>query len=97
LLFMIEAQVHYVLKCLDVLRAQNAAAFDVRLEAQEEFNRRLQARMRRTVWASGCRSRYLDEKGVNTTLWPGFTCDYWRQTRRVKTKDYLLSPMLQGS
>ncbi|WP_030906961.1 flavin-containing monooxygenase [Streptosporangium amethystogenes] len=38
----------------------------------------------------GCRSWYLDEHGVNRTVWPGFTFEYWARTRRLKPEAYEL-------
>jgi cation diffusion facilitator CzcD-associated flavoprotein CzcO len=88
IIFMIEAQVHYVMKCLELLRERGATAMDLRPEVQAQFNRDLQEQMKRTVWASGCKSWYLDERGKNTTLWPGFSFKYWLETRKAVAKDY---------
>jgi hypothetical protein len=45
--------------------------------------------MERTVWSSGgCSSWYLDESGVNTTLWPGTTTEFRSATRRVDLGEY---------
>ena len=36
-----------------------------------------------SVWnTGGCRSFYIDEHGVNRTLWSGMTWQYWLATRR---------------
>ncbi len=35
-----------------------------------------------TVWLSGCDSWYRSADGRIDTLWPGFSLDYWRRTRR---------------
>ncbi len=59
---------------------------------QDEYNEELQRRMRRTVWTSGCGSWYLDARGRNTTLWPGFTWEYRLRTRRFDAANYLLTP-----
>jgi cation diffusion facilitator CzcD-associated flavoprotein CzcO len=91
IVFMIEAQVHYVMKCLKLMRERGATAMEMRQEVQARFNRDLQENMSRTVWASGCRSWYLDEHGKNTTLWPGFSFKYWFKTRDVVAKDYAFS------
>ncbi|MFC4058172.1 flavin-containing monooxygenase [Planomonospora corallina] len=89
--FMIESQVHYVLECLRLLSRSRARALDVRPGAQRAFNDRLQRRLSALVWnEGGCRSWYLDERGVNRTTWPGFTFEYWARTRRVKPGDYEL-------
>ncbi|WP_276206346.1 flavin-containing monooxygenase [Thermoactinospora rubra] len=82
--FMIESQVHYVLECLRLLSRTKARALDVRPQHQRSYNDRLQERLRRLVWnEGGCRSWYLDEHGVNRTIWPGFTFEYWARTRRI--------------
>ena len=48
-----------------------------------------QRRLRRAVWSEGgCDSWYLDADGVNRTLWPGFTFEYWARTRRARRADY---------
>jgi cation diffusion facilitator CzcD-associated flavoprotein CzcO len=91
IIFMIEAQVHYVMECLRLMNLREAKAIEVRREAQEHFNRNIQARLQRTVWMSGCKSWYLDARGRNTTLWPGSTVGYWAQTREVDAGDYSFS------
>jgi cation diffusion facilitator CzcD-associated flavoprotein CzcO len=91
IVFMIEAQVHYVMQCLRLMHKKQATVMDVRPEAQAQFNRSLQERMKRTVYASGCKSWYLDARGKNVILWPWFTCQYWMRTRRVKASDYVFT------
>ncbi|KWX02931.1 Cyclohexanone monooxygenase [Carbonactinospora thermoautotrophica] len=89
MVFMIEAQVRYVLQALRPLLRGDARAVDVRADVQATFNQRLQARLREAVWGiGGCRSWYLDENGVNRALWPGSTAEYWLRTRRLKPAEY---------
>ncbi|WP_424529374.1 flavin-containing monooxygenase [Sphaerisporangium viridialbum] len=89
--FMIEAQVRYVMSCLRLLSSTRARALDVRPEAQRAYNDRLQERLERLVWSEGgCVSWYLDDQGRNRTLWPGFTFEFWARTRNVKPKAYEL-------
>jgi len=40
------------------------------------------------VWATGCSSWYQTAAGHNSALWPGFTVDYWRRTRRLRLEDF---------
>ena len=89
IVFMIEAQVHYVMQCLKLIHRRRATVMEVRPEAQAEFNRSLQKRMKSTVYASGCKSWYLDAQSKNVILWPWLTCQYWMRTRRVKADDYV--------
>jgi cation diffusion facilitator CzcD-associated flavoprotein CzcO len=91
--FMIESQLRYVMQCLRPLLAGRASAVEVRPSAQEAFNWDIQQQLRGAVWnAGGCHSWYLDENGVNRTLWPGFSWRYWLRTRRVRTEDYHVVP-----
>jgi cation diffusion facilitator CzcD-associated flavoprotein CzcO len=83
MIFMIESQVHYLLKCLDMIDERGALA--VSGQAQREFNADVQRRLKTAVWsAGGCVSWYLDPAGVNRAIWPGSTVRYWRKTRRPK-------------
>jgi len=58
IVFMIEAQVNYVMRCLDLMHNRGVTTMDLRPEVQAEFNHELQEHMKRTVWMSGCRSWY---------------------------------------
>jgi hypothetical protein len=41
------------------------------------------------VWTTGgCASWYLDDKGRNPTLWPDFTFNFIRRTRRFDSGSY---------
>jgi cation diffusion facilitator CzcD-associated flavoprotein CzcO len=87
--FMIETQIQHVMSCLRILTKERASTIEVQAAALREYNDGLQRRLRRAVWnAGGCRSWYLDEAGVNRTLWPGFTFEYWARTRRARRADY---------
>jgi cation diffusion facilitator CzcD-associated flavoprotein CzcO len=88
MVFMIEAQVHYILQLLGALDRRGAAVAEVRAAAQRRYNQRLRPRLERSVWATGCESWYLDDSGKNPTIWPGFTFEYWLRTRRVRARDY---------
>jgi cation diffusion facilitator CzcD-associated flavoprotein CzcO len=88
MVFMIEAQVRYVMQCLREQARCGARSADVLPSAQERFNAGLAPRLARTVWASGCQSWYLGDDGTNATLWPGFTFEFWLRTLRMKPSDY---------
>ncbi len=89
IIFMIEAQIAYVLDALRTLDAHGAAVAETRPEAQAIFNEELQARMRGTVWTEGgCASWYLDAHGRNTTLWPGTSWSFRQATRRFDPAEH---------
>jgi cation diffusion facilitator CzcD-associated flavoprotein CzcO len=89
--FMFEAQIGYVLDCIATMRQRGLRTLEVRAHVEADHNEALQRRLRRTVWATGCKSWYLDANGRNVTLWPGFTFDYWRRMRRVDWNAYRTS------
>lgn len=82
MVYMIESQVAWVMRCLAWQDANRVAWVDVRPDAQRAFVDEMRRRLDAAVWASGCGSWYLDEAGRNTTLWPGFTFEYRARTRR---------------
>ena len=89
---MIEAQVSHVLDCLLVLREGGARTIEVRAEAQARFLEGVRTRLADSIWQTGgCVSWYQDERGRNTTLWPGTVVSYRRGARRVDLADYRLS------
>ncbi|MFE3176234.1 flavin-containing monooxygenase [Amycolatopsis sp. NPDC059090] len=90
--FMIESQSRYVVDAIRLADSRGAAALDVRPTVQDEFQEQIQDKLVKGVWTQGgCKSWYLDAKGVNRTIWPGFTWRYWLETRRVEPSDYELS------
>ncbi len=88
MVFMIEAQVNHVLALMNEVDRRGVRAVRVRPAAQARHNAELSPRFARSVWASGCHSWYLDARGKNVTLWPGFTVEYWLRTRRLVAGDY---------
>jgi cation diffusion facilitator CzcD-associated flavoprotein CzcO len=90
MVFMIESQLAYVMDALRVMDEQGIASVEVRPDAQAAFNARLQERMPRTIWASGCSSWYLDGAGTNVVLWPDFTFRYRHRLRRFDARAYLV-------
>jgi cation diffusion facilitator CzcD-associated flavoprotein CzcO len=93
IVYILESQFRYVLDALRTMRERGAAVVEVRPEAQERFNAEVQRNMKGTVWTTGgCSSWYIDRNGLNTTLWPGWTWDYRRRTRRFDPAPYVLAP-----
>ena len=88
IIFMIEAQVHYILEAMKAMDNRGADYLDVKPEAQARFNARVQAAMKGTVWSSGCVSWYQQGDGKNFTIWPWSTWRYWLATRQVPLADY---------
>ncbi|GAC1358474.1 MAG: NAD(P)/FAD-dependent oxidoreductase [Ktedonobacteraceae bacterium] len=88
MVFMIESQLNYILDCLYTMDRRNLQTVEVRSDSEDAYNREMQTRMRGTVWTSGCASWYLDARGHNTTLWPGFTFEFRYRTRHFDLQHY---------
>jgi cation diffusion facilitator CzcD-associated flavoprotein CzcO len=90
MVFMIEAQARYISASIEAMRARKIDVVEVRPDVQTRYNERLRARLRKTVWASGCKSWYQTRDGKITTLWPGFTFEFRIKTRRFDGESYEL-------
>ncbi|MGW2669232.1 flavin-containing monooxygenase [Streptomyces sp. NPDC001272] len=95
MILMIESQLNYMadyLRQLSLLgdgSRGGRTALAARPSAVNQWNRRVQARMERTVWnTGGCTSWYLDAQGRNTTVWPGTTGEFRRETLTVDLAEY---------
>lgn len=87
--FMIESQIRYVAHAIAAVDKAGAAALAPSRRAQDEFNAELQHDLTGTVWnTGGCRSWYLDDHGVNRTLWSGMTWQYWLATRSLDPSEF---------
>jgi hypothetical protein len=88
IIFMIEAQVHYIIDCLRQLDARGADFLDVKPQVQKTFNQRVQNAIKGSVWSTGCKSWYQTAEGINFTIWPWSTWRFWLETRKVNEADY---------
>jgi cation diffusion facilitator CzcD-associated flavoprotein CzcO len=90
--FMIESQIAYV---RDAVRhiGRTGEAVEVREESETAWDDGVQRAMGRTVWTTGgCASWYLDDRGRNTTLWPGSTWHFRRHTAGFDADAYRTVP-----
>lgn len=91
MVFIIEANANHVVGALTAARRRGAYVVEVKREVQNAFNAHLQKRLQSSVWVTGCQSWYQDARtGKVTTLWPGFSTQYWAQARHFKAADYSL-------
>ncbi|MDL4821822.1 NAD(P)-binding protein [Actinomadura opuntiae] len=86
-----EAQINYIVHGIRTILHRNLATLDVKKNAQDTYNRRIQHRLTRTTWNSGCSSWYLTADGFNATMYPGFATRYKRQLDHLDLDHYYLS------
>jgi len=83
IIFMIEAQVNYIIQCIRKVQEKGVDYFNVKIEEQNKYNAEIQGRMKNTVWTSGCKSWYQQDNGKNFTIWPSSTLEYRARTKKV--------------
>lgn len=89
IIFMIEAQVDYILKCMKLVKDKGADYIDVKPQAMTRFLGDVTQALKGTVWNSGCKSWYQTADGINFAIWPKSTWKYWLATRNVNEADYV--------
>jgi cation diffusion facilitator CzcD-associated flavoprotein CzcO len=92
MVYMIESQLNYVMECLRHMERRGLATVEVRTDAQAGYCASIDERMRSSVWLAGCASWYLDDHGRNSVMWPGFTFEFRRRTRRLEPSQHIWQP-----
>jgi cation diffusion facilitator CzcD-associated flavoprotein CzcO len=90
IIFMAECQVRHIMSCLRAMERRGACLVEPREDVARRYNQRLQERLARTVWNTGCQSWYLNQDGVNTTLWPGSTAEFLLRTWRFDPSAHVM-------
>jgi cation diffusion facilitator CzcD-associated flavoprotein CzcO len=72
-----ELQFEYILQLVESVRSGDCREISASERATREFDDRRVEAAKSTIWASGCRSWYLDDRGVPTS-WP-WTWDRFRE------------------
>ena len=85
---MAEAQARYVVQALRYLRTGAADWLAPTTEATDAFAAEMAARHDDLVWSSGCGSWYLNESGINDTIYPGPVRDFQRRLARFDIERY---------
>jgi cation diffusion facilitator CzcD-associated flavoprotein CzcO len=96
IVYMVEAQVDYVLDALRLMDERGLGALTVREQVQHAYNAGLQKRLEGTVWqAGGCKSWYVDADGNNRTLWPGHTYTFKHELEHFDLDNYETEPVAE--
>jgi hypothetical protein len=72
-----ELQFGYIMQLIERLRTGACREIEPTTAAMEEFEAEREAATTHTIWATGCNSWYLDDRGIPAS-WP-FTFDRFRQ------------------
>lgn len=91
-LFMLEAQMRYVMGCIGAVDRQGMRSIEVREQAEAQYTSMIHREMTRTVWHwGGCRSWYQNSSGKVVALFPGFSFSFYWMTRRVEHEQHVFN------
>lgn len=93
----VEAQQRYIVQAIQQCLRNHIGSLTVREDRQEEFNRQLLEKMKKTTWGDGGNSWYYTKDGRNTTLYPGFATDYVLSVRNFDLGDYSVKSFGQAA
>jgi hypothetical protein len=85
-----QGQLDYAVAGIKQVLDNDLRYVDVKAAAQRRYNERIQRRLKRTTWNSGCSSWYLTKDGFNPSMYPGFATQYLRQMGTFRSSDYEL-------
>ena len=86
-----ECQVNWIVEALDRIVETGAKAFEVKQEAFDAWNRKVEARMPQMIWTHPkANSYYNNSKGRVYLSWPWRLVDFFVETRRPEEGSYTL-------
>jgi cation diffusion facilitator CzcD-associated flavoprotein CzcO len=84
-----EMQLHYVLQLVEELRAGRAREVSASEAAMARFSEEFDAAAKNTIWATGCKSWYLDSRGI-PAVWPFTYARFTEEMARPRLEAYEL-------
>lgn len=89
-IFVLEAQAHYVVRALSYLRRHRKRYIAVRENVMADFLAKIDHWMAGTVWTTRCNNYFRNANGRVVTQWPRSARAFWSMTRRFRPADYEL-------
>lgn len=87
-IFMLEAQAHYVVRALTYMRRHRKRYVAVREAVMQDFLAQIDRWMIGTVWTTRCNNYFRNASGRVVTQWPRSARAFWALTRRFRPADY---------
>lgn len=90
-IFVIEAQMHYIMRAIQEVKNKGLGAIEVLPEAEDKYTNHIHSEMNKTVWKKGgCSSWYKSKSGHVVAMFPGFSYTYLRMAKAFKPNDHRL-------
>lgn len=82
--FTVEAVLHYIFECLQLLVENDASTIEVTTEATDDYNERVAAQLENSVWTTqtGANTYYRNKAGRVTLPSPWRMVDFWTMLRK---------------
>ncbi len=90
-IYTVEAATQHVIGAIREVERASARTIELRPQAAADFDRELREALAGTVWHSGCRNWYVDERGIDPNQWPWVWSQYRRRTAKVDSAAYELA------
>jgi cyclohexanone monooxygenase len=87
-IFMLEAQAHYMVRALKHMRRKRKSYIAVRPQAMASFLAKIDGWMVGTVWLTRCSNYFRAANGRVVTQWPRSARVFWAMTRHFNARDY---------
>jgi cyclohexanone monooxygenase len=91
-IFMLEAQAHYIVRALTYMRRKRKSYVAVRTETMAAFIAKIDQWMQGTVWLTRCSNYFRAPNGRVVTQWPRSARAFWGMTRRFRPGEYTFAP-----
>ncbi len=87
-IFILEAQAHYIVRALTHMRRRDKSYVEVRPDVMKRYLDKIDTWMQGTVWLTRCSSYFRAPNGRVVTQWPRSARDFWALTRWFRPGDY---------
>lgn len=88
-IFIIEAQMQYIMDCINNTRREGHQRIEVTAAAEERYTSMIHREMEKTVWKTGgCNSWYQSRSGHVIAMFPGFSFSFRRMTGSFRPQDH---------
>ncbi|GAA2436405.1 flavin-containing monooxygenase [Mycolicibacterium llatzerense] len=88
-IFMIEGQINYIVDAVSRMRADGVRRAEIRRDVHDAFVTEVHARAQHGTWLTGgCSTYYTNDRGENAGLYPNWSFEYRRRTRRWDAESY---------
>ncbi len=82
-----ETQIHYILRCIELVRSGRCQTLNPTAEATDKFNAWVRSAMPDTIWVTGCRNWYMSKNGV-PSAWPFSGARFRRELREPDLAEF---------